>query len=496
MFCDTVVTDWVWIKRSQLIFTFISQPFTLIRLIFKIFTFVLMQTSGPIRQDLGLHHAEGFGDIKPFAKNLYEATCDGKKCLLKTSLPGQTSLLRREYDISCNLQHPYILTPLRYSEDTPVGPAIVMEYVEGCTLTEFVAKGQPHEILRRLLAEILDAVDYLHKKGLIHNDLKPDNILVSNIGSHIRIIDFGLSDKDAEYLIKRLGGTDGSSAPEVIEDNPDVPFTASSDVWSLGYIIRIMFPSRYKGIVRKCRRQKPKDRYPDIVSLEKALRNADRLRRFLISLPFVFCAVAIIAMSAYSYHQKRLQEEASLKYKIDSIRNEIQHEVIYDTLLTTQNVVQTIYQTVYDTLVTTKHEVTHETIYDTLLTTKHEVTYETVVDTVIVESSPQVEELKRRLAQLQKDSAYVAKIEKDIRKMYLDTKKNLEDPDKVPYMDFGDLYMKRWIASVEKYKRESVPDKYHQEVRTYFDKYHILLYEFLMSKPYICHALEKVKNKV
>ena len=459
----------------------------------KTLTFVLMQTSGPIRQDLGLHHAEGFGDIKPFAKNLYEATCDGKKCLLKTSLPGQTSLLRREYDISCNLQHPYILTPLRYSEDTPVGPAIVMEYVEGCTLTEFVAKGQPHEILRRLLAEILDAVDYLHKKGLIHNDLKPDNILVSNIGSHIRIIDFGLSDKDAEYLIKRLGGTDGSSAPEVIEDNPDIPFTASSDVWSLGYIIRIMFPGRYRGIVRKCRRQNPDGRYPDIDSLEKALRNADRFRRFLISLPFVFCAIAIIAMSAYSYHQKRLQEEASLKYKIDSIRNEIQHEVIYDTLLTTQNVVQTIYQTVYDTLVTTKHEVAHETIYDTLLTTKHEVTYETVVDTVIVESSPQVEELKRRLAQLQKDSAYVAKIEKDIRKMYLDTKKNLEDPDKVPYMDFGDLYMKRWIASVEKYKRESVPDKYHQEVRTYFDKYHILLYEFLMSKPYICHALEKGK---
>ena len=456
----------------------------------KTLTFVLMQTSGPIRQDLGLHHAEGFGDVKPFAKNLYEATCDGKKCLLKT--PGDlTSLLRREYDISCNLQHPYILTPLRYSEDTPVGPAIVMEYVEGCTLTEFVAKGQPHEVLRRLLAEILDAVDYLHRKGLIHNDLKPDNILVSNIGNHIRIIDFGLSDKDAEYLIKRLGGTDGSSAPEVIEDNPDVPFTASSDVWSLGYIIRIMFPSRYKGIVRKCRRQNPKDRYPDIVSLEKALRNADHLRRFLISLPFVFCAVAIIAMSAYSYHQKRLQEEASLKYQLDSIRNEIQHEVIYDTLLTTQNVVQTIYQTVYDTLVTTKHEVTHETIYDTLLTTKHEVTYETVVDTVIVESSPQVEELKRRLAQLQKDSAYVAKIEKDIKKMYLETKKILEDPDKVPYKDFGYNYGLAWYRRVEKWTRESVPEKYHPECRTFLEKYYNQLLEIWMAKPSIVDAFSK-----
>ena len=392
----------------------------------KTLTFVLMQTSGPIRQDLGLHHVEGFGDIKPFAKNLYEATCDGKKCLLKTSLPGQTSLLRREYDISCNLQHPYILTPLRYSEDTPVGPAIVMEYVEGCTLTEFVVKGQPHEVLRRLLAEILDAVDYLHKKGLIHNDLKPDNILVSNIGSHIRIIDFGLSDKDAEYLIKRLGGTDESSAPEVIEDNPNIPFTASSDVWSLGYIIRIMFPSRYKGIVRKCRRQKPKDRYPDIVSLEKALRNADRLRRFLISLPFVFCAIAIIAMSAYSYHQKRLQEEASLKYQLDSLRNEI----------------------------------------------------------------PQVEELKRRLAELQKDSAYVAKIERDIRKMYLATKKILEDPGKVPYLNFGYQYTRKWIDDVEKYKRESCPDKYHHECRTFFDKYLYLLNDIVNSKPTITDAVD------
>ena len=392
----------------------------------KTLTFVLMQTSGPIRQDLGLHHAEGFGDVKPFAKNLYEATFDGKKCLLKTSLPGQTSLLRREYDISCNLQHPYILTPLRYSEDTPVGPAIVMEYVEGCTLTEFVVKGQPHEVLRRLLAEILDAVDYLHKKGLIHNDLKPDNILVSNIGNHIRIIDFGLSDKDAEYLIKRLGGTDESSAPEVIEDNPNIPFTASSDVWSLGYIIRIMFPSRYKGIVRKCRRQKPKDRYPDIVSLEKALRNADRLRRFLISLPFVFCAIAIIAMSAYSYHQKRLQEEASLKYQLDSLRNEI----------------------------------------------------------------PQVEELKRRLAELQKDSAYVAKIERDIRKMYLATKKILEDPGKVPYLNFGYQYTRKWIDDVEKYKRESCPDKYHHECRTFFDKYLYLLNDIVNSKPTITDAVD------
>lgn len=394
----------------------------------KTLTFVLMQTSGPIRQDLGLYHAEGFGDIKPFAKNLYEATCDGKKCLLKTSLLGQTSLLRREYDISCNLQHPYILTPLRYSEDTPVGPAIVMEYVEGCTLTEFVAKGQPHEVLRRLLAEILDAVDYLHKKGLIHNDLKPDNILVSNIGNHIRIIDFGLSDKDAEYLIRRLGGTDGSSAPEVIEDNPDIPFTASSDVWSLGYIIRIMFPGRYRGIVRKCRRQNPDGRYPDIDSLEKALRNADRLRRFLISLPFVFCAIVIIAMSAYSYHQKRLQEEDILKHRLDSLRNEI----------------------------------------------------------------PQVEELKRRLAELQKDSAYVAKIEKDINRMYREAMDTIQNAKLVPYQEFGCfVHRMRYVMRVGNYMRDEIPDRYQPEAETYYGKYLYKLNDALATIPTLEEAFEK-----
>jgi len=386
-----------------------------------------MQTSGPIRQDINTRHAEGFDEIKPFAKNLYEATCDGKKCLLKT--PGDlTSLLRREYDISCNLQHPYILTPLRYAEDTPVGPAIVMEYIEGCTLTEFVAKGQSQEVLRKVLDEILDAVDYLHKKGLIHNDLKPGNILVGNIGNHIKIIDFGLSDKDAEYLIRRLGGTQESSAPEVLEDNPDVPFTASSDVWSLGSIIRQMFPDRYRSVVRKCLRQNPEDRYPDITSLEKALRNADRLRRFLISLPFVFCAIAIVAMSAYSYHRNRLLEEASLKHKIDSIRNEI----------------------------------------------------------------PQVEELKRRLAELQKDSAYVAKIEKDIKKMYLEAMDTIQNSKLVPYQEFGYfVHRMRYVMRVGDYMREGIPDRYQPEAETYYGKYLYKLNDAIATIPTLEEAFEK-----
>ena len=189
-----------------------------------------------------------------------------------------------------------------------------------------------------------------------------------------------------------------------------------------------MFPGRYRGIVRKCRRQNPDGRYPDIDSLEKALRNADRLRRFLISLPFVFCAIVIIAMSAYSYHQKRLQEEASLKYQLDSLRNEI----------------------------------------------------------------PQVEELKRRLAELQKDSAYVAKIEKDIKKMYQEAMDTIQNTKLVPYQEFGYfVHRMRYVMRVGDYMRTEIPDRYQPEAETYYGKYLYKLNDAIATMPTLEEAFEK-----
>jgi hypothetical protein len=148
----------------------------------------------------------------------------------------------------------------------------------------------------------------------------------------------------------------------------------------------------------------------------------------MISLPFVFCAIAIVAMSAYSYHQKRLQEEASLKYKIDSLRNEI----------------------------------------------------------------PQVEELKRRLAQLQKDSAYVAKIEKDIKRMYQEAMDTIQNTKLVPYQEFGNfVHRMRYVMRVGDYMRDEIPDRYHPEAETYYGKYLYKLNDALATIPTLEEAFEK-----
>ena len=109
------------------------------------------------------------------------------------------SLLRREYELCRDLSHPCVVSILGFEEDTPAGPAIEMEYISGRTLDEFVATAPSAAQRRAVLNDILDGMDYLHHRGILHNDLKPDNIVVNANGA-ARIIDFGLSvSEDSVY---------------------------------------------------------------------------------------------------------------------------------------------------------------------------------------------------------------------------------------------------------------------------------------------------------
>lgn len=232
-----------------------------------------MQTSGPVRKNVDFHQDNDFGEIVHYSGNFYEAVVGGKRCLLKMARYAGTQakiLLQREYDISCRLQHPFVLSPLRFI-DTHRGPAIVMEYIDGCTLTEFLNKKPSYSVRKRLLNEIFEAVEYLHMKGILHNDLKTDNILVDSVGGHIKIIDFGLAEKASEHLTKRLGGTVGYTAPEVLKGDTSLPSTCASDIYSLGRIISVMFPGRFKLVTWKCLKESPEKRYQSVAAVRRAL---------------------------------------------------------------------------------------------------------------------------------------------------------------------------------------------------------------------------------
>ncbi|XP_017947361.2 protein kinase C delta type [Xenopus tropicalis] len=113
----------------------------------------------------------------------------------------------------------------------------VLEYASGGSLYKMISrKGKlPMERVKFYTAEIVIGLQFLHSNGIVHCDLKPDNILVDMDG-HIKICDFGLSAEGlfGEKMICRLSGTPGYRAPEVLIMND---YNAGADWWSFGVIM-------------------------------------------------------------------------------------------------------------------------------------------------------------------------------------------------------------------------------------------------------------------
>ena len=149
---------------------------------------------------------------------IHKARRGTKYIILKSAVHKDamtTEFLRREYELGCTLSHSCIVTTLGFEEDTPVGPALILEYIEGVSLDEYIATHPTDSAADRIIDDILDGTDYLHHRGVLHNDIKPSNIIVNPHGA-ARIIDFGLSITDDSIYKGCMGGSHGYSAPEIM----------------------------------------------------------------------------------------------------------------------------------------------------------------------------------------------------------------------------------------------------------------------------------------
>ena len=240
-----------------------------------------------------------------------------------------------------------------------------MEYVEGVTLREFDESQRDNEttsrdvthytdenkhdvigasskvarsrgrrdkrVYEKIFNELLDAMEYFHSKQIIHRDLKPDNILITNNGNNVKIIDFGLSDADDYVILKQAAGTRKYAAPEQLIPNNTIDCRA--DIYSLGIILKNNFPKSYHKIAEKCAQQDKEKRFSSVgdirnfIKRKKITKITAAVSLILLLLFALSFAVTkhYISSGTYSLNEKKILTESTqyIDSQIEIIKNKI-----------------------------------------------------------------------------------------------------------------------------------------------------------------------------
>jgi tetratricopeptide (TPR) repeat protein/tRNA A-37 threonylcarbamoyl transferase component Bud32 len=178
----------------------------------------------------------------------------GRKVVIKVLPPEMSAAVnqerfRREIQLAARLQHPHIV-PLLSAGSSDDLLYYVMPLVEGESLRVKLAREMELPVTEavRILREVTDALRYAHEHGVVHRDIKPDNVLLSH--GHALVTDFGVAKAvsasgDAAHTMTSLGvalGTPAYMAPEQASADPHVDHRA--DIYALGVLVYEMLAGR------------------------------------------------------------------------------------------------------------------------------------------------------------------------------------------------------------------------------------------------------------
>jgi len=210
---------------------------------------------------------------------------------------------RTEARAAGRLQHPGIVSVYDFGEDKGIS-FLAMEYVDGKPLHAIVREGVPADpaLIARWMTQLLQALDYAHRQGVVHRDIKPGNLLVT-ADQRVKIADFGVARLDAGSVTHfgTVVGTPNYMSPEQFRGDP---VDGRSDLFSVGVILFQLVTGRrpYSGsaatvmqqilneepprasahnpalpvpmdrFLARAMARRPQDRYPDAAAFLQDLR--------------------------------------------------------------------------------------------------------------------------------------------------------------------------------------------------------------------------------
>ena len=238
---------------------------------------------------------------------LYTASRYGKRYVLKglsadcQSLTDMLLLQQKEFSLGITLSHPNIAETYSLEEVADCGRCIVMEYVDGITLAEWLATNPSHSARQRAMLQLLDALEYIHSLQLVHHDLKSSNILITRNGQNVKLIDFGLSNTDSTSYNNN----------------------STTDIQLFANILTLLFPNRYRSIARACQQ----GTYANIAALKQVFHRRQTWQK---SVPYFVSAICLI-LCAILLSQRigsKIREQQMLKtinYHVNQEISQLQH---------------------------------------------------------------------------------------------------------------------------------------------------------------------------
>jgi serine/threonine-protein kinase len=188
--------------------------------------------------------------------------------------PELRERFRREAELARRLSHPNVVRVLG-SGETDGRAYIVLEFVECGNLAEELARAGPlsRERVAELGAQAAAGLAHAHERGLVHRDVKPQNLLLAADGT-LKVSDFGIAHAVDGTRLTAIGSVLGTAAYLAPEQARGGETTAACDVYALGVVLRELsggMPDDLRGLLGACLRDDPAAR-PTAREVELVLR--------------------------------------------------------------------------------------------------------------------------------------------------------------------------------------------------------------------------------
>lgn len=192
--------------------------------------------------------------------------------------PKFIAIFKKEKELGFQLDHPNLPRYILSSDIFPSEETVVTELIQGKTLDIFLTEN-PHyfsdsQNVMKFISEVSDVLDYLHARQILHLDIKPSNIIITDVGRNVKLLDLGFCCSDSFQDTRGLSAD--FTAPE--RKNHSGQVSSAADYYGLGATLEFImentpgFPrSKFKSLIQKLLEEEP----------SKRVKNKDEIRSLL-----------------------------------------------------------------------------------------------------------------------------------------------------------------------------------------------------------------------